>query len=106
VLRASDPATEAFEHVDFDGVGRDQVNGMNGPPLADAVDATDSLFEARRIPRKLDVHHETGPLLQIEAFAGGVGGEENSRIAVVERFQCGAPLGTRETSMKNCAAPR
>ena len=40
--------------------------------LPDAVNTTESLFQAVRIPRKVVIHHQVGTL-QIDAFPGGVG---------------------------------
>ena len=61
---------------------RDEMEGVNRAPLADAIHAADALLEAHRIPRKLDVDDEAAALVQVQPLTGRVGGEENrSRLA-------------------------
>ena len=50
--------------------------------LADAVDAAEALLEAVRVPRQVVVHHQVGAL-EVDAFAGGVGGEQHLHLGVV-----------------------
>ena len=45
--------------------------------LADAVDAAEPLFEAVRVPRQVVVDHQVG-VLEVDAFAGGVGGDQHA----------------------------
>ena len=52
-------------------------NGMHGPALADAVDAADALLEPHRVPRQFKIDDEPAGVMQIEPFAGGVGGEQH-----------------------------
>ena len=49
--------------------------------LTDAVDAPEALFKAIRIPRQVVVHHQVG-VLEIHAFAGGIGGEKNADFGI------------------------
>ena len=54
--------------------------------LADAVDAAEALFQAVRVPGQVVVDHQVGAL-QVDAFAGGVGGQQHLHLRVVpERF--------------------
>ena len=50
--------------------------------LADAVDAAETLFDAVRVPRQIVVHHQVGAL-EVDAFAGSVGGEQNLDFGIV-----------------------
>ncbi len=50
--------------------------------LADAVDAAEALLEAVRVPRQVVVHHQVGAL-EVDALAGGVGGEQHLHLGVV-----------------------
>src|SRR5262245_16154563 len=61
-----------------------QVDGMNAPRLADAIDAPDSLFEPQGIPRQLQVDHEPAAMLKVQALASRVGGEQHLRLAGIE----------------------
>src|SRR3954470_2210028 len=53
-LGASDgeARAEAVEDPDLAGGGGDQMKGMHGARLPDAIDAADSLLETHRIPRQ------------------------------------------------------
>ena len=60
--------------------------------LTDAVDAAESLFQAVGIPGQVVVHHQVGTL-QVDAFAGGVSGDEDfDFLVVLERFLGLAPF--------------
>ena len=50
--------------------------------LADAMDAAEALLQAVRIPRQVVVHHQVRAL-EIDAFAGGVGGQQHLHLGVV-----------------------
>ena len=59
--------------------------------LADAVDATEALLKAVRVPRQVVVHHQVRPL-QIDALARRIGGQQHPHHGVVlERFLCLQP---------------
>ena len=49
---------------------------MAGLFLADAVDAAEALLDPVRVPRQVVVDHQVGDL-QVDALAGGVGGDEH-----------------------------
>ena len=60
--------------------------------LADAVDAAEPLLQAVRIPGQVVVDHQVSAL-QVDAFAGGVGGDEDFDFLVLrERFLGLAPF--------------
>ena len=61
---------------------RDQVPEVTHLGLADAVDAPEALLQAVRVPGQVVVHHQVGAL-QIDAFAGRVGGEQHLDLRVV-----------------------
>ena len=59
------------------------------------MDAAEALFEAVRIPRQVVVDHQVG-VLEVDAFTGGVGGDEDADLGVgaEERLDaCGARRG-------------
>jgi hypothetical protein len=45
------------------------------------VDASEALLQAVRVPRQVVVHHQVGAL-QVHAFAGGVGGDQDTHVGV------------------------
>ena len=51
-------------------------------PLADAVDAAETLLDPVRVPRQVVIDHEVRPL-QVEAFARGIRRQEHDGVAVV-----------------------
>ena len=57
-----------------------------GALLAEPVDAADALLEPQRVPRQLDIDHQPAAVMQVQAFAGGVGGDEHIDLAVIERI--------------------
>ena len=65
---------------------RDQVPEVTHLGLADAVDPSEPLLQAVRVPGQVVVHHQVRAL-QVDAFAGRVGGEQHLDLRVVaERF--------------------
>ena len=50
--------------------------------LADAVDAAEPLLEAVRVPGQVVVHHQVRAL-EVDALAGGVGGQQDLHLGVV-----------------------
>ena len=60
----------------------DQVPQVADLGLADAVDAAEALLEAVRVPRQVVVDHQVGAL-EVDALAGGVGGEQDLHLGVV-----------------------
>ena len=78
---------QLLEQPPVDVVGGDQVPQVADLRLADAVDAAEALFQAVRVPGQVVVDHQVGAL-QVDAFAGGVGGQQHLHLRVVpERRQ-------------------
>ena len=76
-----------------------QVPEMADFGLADAVDAAKALFDAVGVPRQVVVHHQVRAL-EVDAFAGGVGGEQHLDFGVVpERFLRLHPLFAAHAAM-------
>ena len=72
-----------------------QVHGVDASRLTDALDAADSLLEAKRRPWQLEVDHKAAAMLKVEPLAGGIGGEEQPRGAVGE----GAKVSRRSAAV-------
>ena len=68
-------------NITFAGFLGDKIPEVADFLLADAVDAAEALFEAVWIPRQVVVHHQVG-VLKVDAFAGGIGGDENANFGV------------------------
>src|SRR5204862_5984646 len=43
--RAGNPRAQVLEQLELTGIGAQKMKRMDGPPLADAIDAADSLLE-------------------------------------------------------------
>lgn len=69
-------AEEAVKDFAFAGVLGDEVPEVALVALADAVDAAETLFEAVGVPGEVVVDHEVRAL-EVDAFAGGIGGDED-----------------------------
>ncbi len=84
---------ELSEDVAFARVEREEIPEMADFCLADPVDASEALFDAVRVPRQVIVCHEVRAL-QVDAFAGGIGSDENFRVRIVAKgiFCCLALL--------------
>ena len=65
------------------GVAGGQEPRHHGVVLADAVDPPEALFDAVGVPGKVVVDHQVGAL-EVDPLAGGVGGDENDDILVVD----------------------
>ena len=70
------------EDLAFAGVGGDEVPEPADLLLADAVDAAEALLDAVGVPRQVVVDHQVRGL-QVQALAGGVGGEQDLAVAVL-----------------------
>ena len=87
-----DLVEQLLEHLAFAGAHGNDVPQVADLGLADAVDAPEALFESVGVPRQVIVDHEVG-VLQVDAFAGGVGGDQDADLGVVaELFLDLAPL--------------
>ena len=60
------------------------------------MDAAEALFEAVRIPRQVVVDHQVG-VLEVHAFAGGIGGDQHADFGVgaEERLNAAALVAVR-----------
>ena len=70
------------EDLAFAGVAGDEVPQPADLFLADAVDAAEALLDAVGVPRQVVVDHQVRGL-QVQAFAGSVGGEQDLAVAVL-----------------------
>ena len=79
------------KHITFAGFLGDKIPEVTNFLLANAVDAPEALFEAIRIPRQVVVHHQVG-VLEIDAFTGGIGGDQNAylRVGTKDRLNAAA----------------
>ncbi|OQA04802.1 MAG: hypothetical protein BWY66_02867 [bacterium ADurb.Bin374] len=73
---------QTLEHVAFAGLVGDEVPEEADFGLADAVDAAEALFDAVRVPGQIVIDHEAG-VLEVDAFAGGIGRDEDTDVGVV-----------------------
>ena len=73
-----------LQHAALASAGGDEVDDHHVAPLAVAVDAPQALFQARGIPGNVVVDHQPAEL-QVDAFPGRVGGdEETGAVGVAE----------------------
>src|SRR5881409_1240998 len=77
---------------------------MDGSPLADAIDAADSLLEPHRIPRQLEIDDGAAGVMKIEALGRGVRRQKNSRRPGYEGRERGCSLGARQPAMQHSRA--
>src|SRR6185369_13155017 len=78
-----------------------QVKHVYGPALTDSIDAADSLLEPHRIPRQLEVDDDTADVVQVQPFAGGVGGEKDTTSSSRKRVERCRSIRARQAAMKN-----
>ena len=71
------------QHAAFDGVGRHEVEDQAVAPLPVAVDAAHALLQPVRVPRDVVVEQDVAAL-QVDAFAGRLGGDQHLDLAVAE----------------------
>ena len=72
------------EHPLLDGAFGHKIDDPHRPCLAHAMNARDALFEDRRVPRQVHVH-QGRRVLQIEACAARIGGQEHAARGVVTK---------------------
>ena len=85
--RTGDPVLEPLEHPRFVRFACDKMKHVDRPALPDAIHASDSLLEPHRVPWQLEVDHDPAPLVKIQAFAGGVGRQQDPAAAADEGFE-------------------
>src|SRR5262245_28696249 len=80
--RPIDLQPEAFQPRGLRRLVADEMDRMDALSLPDAIDASDSLLKAHRIPRQFDIDHQAAAVVQVQALTGCVGGDEKrTRIA-------------------------
>jgi hypothetical protein len=77
------------------------MDGVYPAPLADAIDAADSLLETRRIPRQLEIDHASAAVVQIQPFTSRVGRQQNPAPAVREIVEGGPPFIARQAAVQH-----
>src|SRR5208283_5584915 len=81
------------------GVLGHQVPEMANFGLADAVDATEPLFQPVGVPGKVVVDHQVGAL-EVDALSSRVGGDQDLHLLVLsERCLCLAPVLAADSSV-------
>ena len=70
------------EDLALAGVAGDEVPQAADLRLADAVDAAEALLDPVRVPRQVVVDHQVRGL-EVEALAGGVGGQQDLAVGVL-----------------------
>src|SRR5690606_24106126 len=73
---------QALEYVAFTGFRGHHVPQVADFGLTDAVDTAEALLKAVGVPGQIVIDHQIG-VLQIDAFAGGVGGDQHARRRIV-----------------------
>ena len=92
---------QAIEHLRLPRTSADQVKDVHGPPLANPIDSADALFEPHRIPRQLEVDDEPAGLVKVQAFARGVGGQQDPDGSRRELFEHTQPFVARQAAVEN-----
>src|SRR4051812_30333350 len=77
--RAPLPFNQLTQDAFLGSTARDQMDRMAPPLLADAIDATDTLFHTQRRPRHLQVRYQPAAMMQIQSFAASIGCEQYAR---------------------------
>ena len=101
--RRLDPLAPFIETHDHRFLARPcshELHGMHPAALAKTIDAADPLLETQRRPWQLEVHDEPATVMEIEAFAGGVGRQKNRRFARRETAQHISALARAETTVE------
>ena len=71
-------------HIAFASFFGDKIPEVADFDLADAVDASEALFESVGIPREVIIDHKVGGL-EVDAFSSGIGGKEDKDIGVIAK---------------------
>ena len=73
---------KSLEDVSFSGFLGDHVPQMADLGLANPVDTAKALFQPVGVPGQVVVDHQVG-VLQVDAFASGIGGNQHQNIRIV-----------------------
>src|SRR6266508_5340837 len=74
---------KAMKDVTLARFNRDKIPQMAAFGLTDTVDAPEALFDAVGIPGKVVIHHEMRAAMEVDAFAGSVGSNQNQNFGVL-----------------------
>ena len=87
---------QAVVDIAFAGLLGDEIPEMAHLRLPDPVNATEALLQPIRIPGQVVVHHQVG-VLEVDAFAGGIRGHEDSHVGVrtEQRLEAAAFVAVR-----------
>ena len=75
--------------ITFAGFFSDEIPQVADFLLADAVDASESLFEAIWIPWQVVIDHQVG-VLKVYAFTSGIGSDEHANIWIGTKYRLNA----------------
>ena len=78
---------------------------MNAPPLPESIDAADTLLKAGRRPRQIHEDHEPTAVMEVQAFARGIGRDEHPRVTLRERPNGRGSLGRCLSAVQDLDAP-
>jgi hypothetical protein len=73
---------------------------VNTPELADTIDAADTLLEAGGCPRDFKVHDQPASVLEVQSFAGRIGGQQEASFDLGEMTEGATPFRSRQTAMQ------
>ena len=88
---------EPRQNAGLAGAVGDQVKGVDPAALADAVHAPDALLEPHRVPRQLEVDHQPAGVMQVQAFGGRVGRQQQRVRAPRENSASATARSSRES---------
>lgn len=98
---------DALDEAEVGVIFAGEVEDGDVARLAVAVEAAVALFEAGRVPGDFVVEDVAGGRLEVEAFGGGVGGEQDADrvVGLVERGLDAVALGGVEAAVEGQEAP-
>ena len=99
VPRAEAPPLEVMPDPFFHRARLQEMDGVNASLLSQAVDATHPLLEAKRIPGQLQVDDQSAPSMEVQALAGGVGGQQDVDLAARELPEHFLPHGDGQAAV-------
>ena len=105
-IRAVVPAAEVLEDLALDRTGMEEANPVHRALLAETIDAPDTLLEAKRIPRQLDIDDKAASVMQIQTLARGIGRNQHIDATAIERIDRLPPVIRRKATVNEPDAPR
>src|SRR5579871_11805 len=96
ILDFGDAFKQLLQYSAFAGVGGDEIENEAITILAVPVDAAHALLKPNRIPRDVVIDHQPAEL-QVDAFAGGLGGYEH--LAQFAEFAFGVDASSRRITV-------